>query len=275
MKALAQKLRPLIFLPAVVLLSVISSAAFAQQERPPAVPLITHNPYFSIWSMDDKLTDGPTRHWTGAEQPITGLVRIDGKPYRYMGDFPRQAPAMQQDSVDVRATNTIYVFQAAGIKLQLDFFTPAFPQDLDLLSRPVTYLTWDVSSTDSQPHKVELLLDVDGRIAVDADNEKVTWGRSQTTGLNVLNIGSRDQQLLNRSGDNLRIDWGYFHLAVPTSEQSSLAASTEALHDFLHTGVLPTADDMDMPQTPRDHAAQLAIELPIDVVPGQTASRHV
>jgi len=91
----------------------------------------------------------------------------------------------------------------------------------------------------------------------------------------VLNIGSREQKVLNRSGDNLRIDWGYFHLAVPTGEQASLAASSEAIHDFLGNGALPASDDMDMPQTPRDRAAQLAVELPVDVAAGQTASRHV
>ncbi|GGG99346.1 glutaminase family protein [Silvibacterium dinghuense] len=256
------------------LLSALLPAA-AQQLRPPAVPLITHNPYFSVWSMGDKLTGGPTRHWTGAEQPFTGLLRIDGKPFRYMGGWPGDVPAMEQQSVTVGATNTTYVFTGGGVKLTLDFFTPAFPQDIDLLSRPVTYLTWTLDSTDNSSHKVELLLDVDGRIAVDTDNQKVTWGRSDTTNLHVLNIGSRDQQVLNRSGDNLRIDWGYFHLAVPNDEAATLAASREAIHDFVHTGMLPTSDDMDMPATPRDDAAQLAVELPIDVPVSGSASRHV
>src|SRR5579863_6761604 len=131
----------------------------ASSERPPAVPLITHDPYFSIWSMADKLTDQNTKHWTGTEQPLTGLIRIDGTTYRYMGARPRRrVPAMAQTALNVSFTHTDYTFEQAGIRLRLSFFTPAFADDLDVLSRPVTYLTWNLQSIDGSAHKAEIYL---------------------------------------------------------------------------------------------------------------------
>jgi hypothetical protein len=259
--------------------SLVFAGCFAlpskAQERPPVVPLATHDPYFSIWSMSDHLTDINTRHWTGTEQPLAGLIRIDNVPYRYMGADPRQVPAMPQVSLQVTPLHTIYAFETAGVRLQVTFFTAAFPNDLDALARPVDYLTWNITSTDGRAHAVDLLLDVSPVVAVDTNDQDVTWGRSALPGMQVLRVGSRDQRVLNREGDNLRIDWGYFYLAVPDQPGATLATVSNALQSFVASGNLAESDDMDMPREPRNRAAHLAVAFHVQASPAAPVSRHV
>ena len=54
--------------------------------RLPSVPLAVVDPYFSIWTQYDHLYDGSTEHWSGhTSKPLTGVLRVDGKAYRFMG----------------------------------------------------------------------------------------------------------------------------------------------------------------------------------------------
>ncbi len=186
--------------------------------RPPATPLVAHDPYFSLWSNTDALNGSYTRHWTGTEQALSGWIRVDGVTYRWMGETPRWVapmPALPQVSRQLTATRTAYAFEGAGIRLEATFLTPALPQDLAILSRPVTYLEWSVRSLDGGPHEVQLYLDAAAALAVDRPDQRVQWSRHQIGELEVMRIGARDQQILSRSGDNLRIDWGHFYLGIP------------------------------------------------------------
>jgi hypothetical protein len=245
------------------------------QQRAPATPLITHDPYFSIWSATDRLTDSNTVHWTGAHQPISGLARIDGKAYRFMGRDPENVPAMEQVSSSITPTHTRYEFRQGAVTLELTFFTPAIMSDLDLLSRPITYITWSVRATDGAAHPVSVLLDVDPLIAVNDRSEEVVTSRNQTTTLNVLSVGSRDQRLLNRSGDNLRIDWGYFHLAIPKSEAATTAIAPDSAANFEESGKLPASDSIGMPHPASSESPHLATILDFGSVSEKPVSRHL
>ena len=80
------------------------------------------------------------------------MIRIDGKAYRLMGDEPKDVPALPQVGLLVLPTRTIYDFEGPQAHVTLTFLTPALPDDPDVLSRPLTYLTWDVRSLDGKPH---------------------------------------------------------------------------------------------------------------------------
>ncbi len=252
-----------------------SVASAVSQQRVPATPLIAHDPYFSIWSASDNLAGSDTMHWTGAPQPLTGIARIDGKPFRFMGAHPEEVPAMQQTGNAITPTHTRYEFRQGGVKLDLTFFTPAFMSDLDLLSRPVTYLTWSVQSTDGATHRVSVLLDVDPIVAVNDRTQQVVSFRNRTMRLSVLSVGSRDQSILNRSGDNLRIDWGYFRLALPAGEDSTSVIAPLAASAFAENGKLPASDSMAMPQPAGWESPHLAATIEFGAVGAQPVSRHI
>jgi hypothetical protein len=67
-------------------------------------------------------------------------------------------------------------------------------------------MTWQVKSRDTGAHEVTLYLDADGAIATDSREESVVWSRAQVDGLNLLRVGTSNQPLLEKYGDNLRID---------------------------------------------------------------------
>jgi hypothetical protein len=224
--------------------------------------------------MSDKLTESETKHWTGSEQPITGLARIDGKTYRFLGQNPKNVSEMKQVANAITATHTLYAFEESGVRLKLAFFTPALPSDLDVLSRPVTYVTVTASATDGAMHKISVLFDVDPVIAVNDRSQKVTSFRQQTGELGVLSTGSQEQKMLGRSGDDLRIEWGYFHLAVPRDERAAMAITPHAREYFTEHGTVPNSDSMHMPEPAGWDAAHLAVVLELGDVGAAAIEQH-
>ena len=116
-------------LSAGLLALAVGSARAAENDtpfRPPSVPLAACDPYLSIWSGADKLTDKPTQHWTGRPHPLVSLIRIDGAAYRLMGSAPADTPAFPQVGLQVLPTRTIYDFDDSHVHVTLTFMTPVF-----------------------------------------------------------------------------------------------------------------------------------------------------
>ena len=261
---------------AMLLAGLTCTAAAENRFRPPAVPLVTCDPYFSVWSFADRLTDDTTRHWTGAKQSLTSMVRVDGKAYRLMGNRPESVPALEQVGLQVWPTRTVYDFEGAGIRVALTFMTPLLPGDLDVLSRPATYLTWQARSVDGRAHAVAIYFDASGELAVDTPEQTVGWRHEEIPGLKVMRVGRDRQHPLQKRGDDLRIDWGYAYVAVPDSfaPNETITDHHSPRQSFVSGTSLPS-DDTHQPRAVNDGLIVMAVSMDLGEVSTQPAERYV
>jgi hypothetical protein len=210
--------------------------------RPPAVPLVTIDPHTSVWSFADRLTDDWPRHWTGTKMALYGVVRVDSVAYRFMGGPEFLPRAAVQVSLRVTATQTHYVFRCGAVELMVSFATPLLPDDLDLLSRPVTYLTLTARALDAHPHDVAAYVDMTGEWAVNHPHERVFWQVAQAAGLRSASFRSEHQPVLAEAGDHRRIDWGTSFLAIADNAGEILVGDIDHCRDsFAREGWLSAA----------------------------------
>ncbi len=181
--------------------------------RPPAVPLITVDPYFSVWSPANKLTDAAPIHWSTKPNTALGLATIDGVTYRFMGVC--DAPAMKQKDLDFTALSTKYVFEAAGIELTALFTTPLLIDDYYYFTRPISYLKVSYKSLDKKEHDVKVKLAFSEEICINLRGEEAVVGETiDSCGIKSAKLGSAAQKVLGQEGDDIRINWGYFYIST-------------------------------------------------------------
>ncbi len=363
-----------------VILIFIFRITFGQQKAP-AYPLITHDPYFSIWSMTDTLNTSVTRHWTGAGQSILGVIKVDGKCYRVIGNEEKNyksissndiekytvaAPGSnwltesyddkewkngftpyvnnnakgtqwdtkdiwvrktfnlnssdymnlllcikmddnaevylngeeiynhkgvlrnyqylsidnvikqklkkgknvlalhaentggdavldaglvtelisthtaavteaEQKNVTINATQTIYDFKCGPVTATITFTSPLIITDIQLLSRPVSYITYSVKANDGKAHDVDIYFGASTNIAVNTSDQEIVAQQYKTAGLSILKAGTKEQAVLKTKGDDVRIDWGYMYVAIPSSAKAVqyISKASEALPSFI------------------------------------------
>ena len=361
----------------------------AQVSRMPAYPLVTHDPYFSIWSFNDKLNEGTTRHWTGSEHSLIGLARIDGQTFQILGklqmptttiltpgetvpadcmytetkpdenwmkqdfaaaawktgklpfgkgwddDFqtpwnskeiwmrrtfnlnelnidqlmlllrhdddvevyingipayacanchlkeikeyplsdairqslqkennliaihcsnpkgnawldaglgkqaiPQKIELAKQLSVNVTATQTQYRFACGPVEIALDFLSPLLATDLDLLSRPLSYISFTARSLDDKKHDVAIDFNVHTQISANNKNQQVNITNINPKENTVVKAGIPNQAILGKKGDDVRIDWGYAYLATADNKFHVSPTNTSAILRYASTGEL-------------------------------------
>lgn len=198
------------------MLASLVAATLQTQLRPPSVPIITHDPYFSIWSPADRAYDKDTTHWTGRPQALTAAVIVDGKRFRLLGLGSDET--MPQQSLIVTATQTTYTFSNTEVQVKLRFTSPLLPHDLDLFSRPVTYVTFESVSLDKKPHDIGLIFSLSGTVAANVGDQKVLTKTDSSGRVSYSRVGTEEQPVLQKRGDDLRIDWGYAYLASDRTE---------------------------------------------------------
>ncbi|MBI9071124.1 MAG: DUF4965 domain-containing protein [Melioribacteraceae bacterium] len=371
-----------------------SQENYKQNLRAPATPLITIDPYTSLWSMTDTLYNDVVRHWTGTRQSIIGALRVDGKVYRFLGkeelplnvlvamsdkkswdcnytfnepdsawgnmkfddskwkkgksafgskgtpnmstlwetphvwlrrEFTIDKPLSDaplylvyshdddldlylngkkiiatgntcfknvllpldgdlrdlinengknviaahcfnrvgeafvdfgilqaqdveeffktnavQKSVELTATQSVYNFSCGKVDLKLTFTSPLLPDELDILSRPINYMSYELNSNDGDEHDVQIYFEATPELAVDNLSQEVVVSKYKKDGFEYLKTGTVDQNVLGKKGDNVRIDWGYFYFSGEERENLSYSIGLydEMKKEFLKSGNL-------------------------------------
>jgi hypothetical protein len=159
----------------------------------------------------------------------------------------------------------------------LGFITPALPHDLDLLSRPVTYLVWGVKALDGQKHDVGIYFDASAELTVNDAGQAVVWSQEKFGNLVALKVGSKDQPVLAKKGDDLRIDWGYLYTAAEAGrvKQSVIAGAGATRTAFVEGGRLPEATDTRQPRPANDDQPVAALTFELRGVEAQGDAEHL
>ncbi len=152
----------------------------------------------------------------------------------------------EQKSVDVEATRTIYEFACGGVDLTLTFTAPLLLDNLDLVSRPVNYITYDVVANDGKKHDVAIYFEATQDWARNAHWQECKSELYSDKSMNYIKCGTTEQPVLEKRGDNIRIDWGYFYLAADKkSHSASLGGSVAMRKEFVANGIVAPNNEGD------------------------------
>lgn len=205
--------------------------------RPAAIPLITVDPFFSIWSPSDALYSAPTEHWTGRPCPIVAGVFVNKLFHSACGsdmDGKVLKRRIYQRSVEITPTSTKYTFEDEWVGLEMTFTTPLLLDRPDILARPVSYVSYKVTKKCDKPMK--FAFGISTRACVCNKTQRVEVKKTDFS----LACGNVCQSPLAQSGDNVMIDWGYLHVCdknarvcrIPDKDRVEILPTNDTYNGF-------------------------------------------
>ncbi|MFC0541802.1 glutaminase family protein [Kutzneria chonburiensis] len=242
--------------------------------RPPATPLAVRSPYLSTWLAGDYLAGEWAGFWTGRTTAMTGIARIDGVAYVFIGapGLPDGQPAfrgMTQTDVTVTPTQSRFTLNAGGIELTVTFLSPIEPGDLRRQSAPLSYVSLRARSIDGKAHNVSLYLDISAEWAHGDSNASVSWDSRATGGVRTLSFTPSNPGVLAENGD--MASWGT--ITWSTTERTGLSwqiGQDIVVRQAAVAGKLTGAADPAQPRRISDRWPVLGLDLDLGAVRGAT-----
>ena len=179
-----------------------------------AYPLLSIDPFISIWSYTEKPYIMETRTWFGQNKRLTLEATVDGTLYSLMGRR-KDIPHGETEEIYVTPTCTRYDFSCGGVMVSIAFRAPHLMDDLDLLSTPVNFVDISAVSQDGKTHEVSVRFIWHDEICRCGEQPVPMLGKDyQANELHIAWMGKTQQNMLCHSGDHVSIDWGYAYMAA-------------------------------------------------------------
>ena len=175
-------------------------------------------------------------------QNTLGGQLVDFGVYRVSNADKKLSETATQTSADVQATRTIYDFTCGGVDLKLTFMAPVLMDNLDLLSRPVNYITYEVASNDGAEHAVEIYFEAGPHWARNTPSQKTACETLADERFTYAKVGTLDQPVLAKHGDDIRIDWGYFYMVGNKDNFTTASGNPYAMRNSFLEGALQSGE---------------------------------
>lgn len=202
---------------------------------------------------------------------------VDFCLWEKQSDVPVFEKTAEQTSVNVMPTQTYYTFECGGVQLDVIFTAPLLMDNLDLMTRPVNYITYQVSSLDDKQHQVSVYFDATPQWAQHRIFQPVQSELEETDNMYLLKTGTKSQKVLERRGDDVLIDWGYFYLAGGKDAGTSvqIGRSADVKNEFKGNITLKNSCDESLSGDLTEELQVLAVSRNLDKVGKDVVSGFV